>query len=107
MVVTTPNREFNQFFNLAPTELRDADHKFEYSAAQFRQWIDKHAPAAGSGYDVEVGGIKYPNPQRIVGQYKHKLEEFKEVSATHVAVFRRKRSQTAAKEAALESSGIM
>ena len=35
LIVTTPNIEFNKFFNMQPGQLRDADHKFEFNAAEF------------------------------------------------------------------------
>lgn len=35
LIVTTPNIEFNKFFNMQPGQLRDADHKFEFNSAEF------------------------------------------------------------------------
>ena len=73
VLVTTPNKEFNKFFNLREDEVRDPDHKFEYNTAQFEEWVRTHSSEL---YEVEVSGVKYPNPARILGQYKHKPEEF-------------------------------
>lgn len=69
IVITTPNKQFNKFFNMRDDEFRDPDHKFEMTAEEFSAYIESHC--ANAEYDYEVGGIEYPNPLRIVGQYKH------------------------------------
>nr|KAJ3421335.1 Small RNA 2'-O-methyltransferase [Polyrhizophydium stewartii] len=59
-VVTTPNAEFNvNFPNLGygtpDAVLRDADHRFEWTRAEFQEWA---AMCAGEfGYSVEFHGI--------------------------------------------------
>jgi hypothetical protein len=35
IIITTPNREFNKFFNMKAGEFRDLDHKFEFNPAEF------------------------------------------------------------------------
>jgi len=41
VVVTTPNREFNaKFEGMKPGEMRHADHRFEWSRAEFQSWVD-------------------------------------------------------------------
>src|SRR5690606_7937055 len=41
VVVTTPNREYNvRFENLKPGALRHADHRFEWSRAEFAEWVE-------------------------------------------------------------------
>lgn len=49
--VTTPNREYNPLFEGMKTgALRHADHRFEWTRAEFRSWAEK--VAAVHGYDV-------------------------------------------------------
>ncbi|KAI7824901.1 S-adenosyl-L-methionine-dependent methyltransferase [Kickxella alabastrina] len=60
VIVTTPNTEFNANFaglNYGTPEarLRDADHKFEWTRAQFEQWAD--AAAEAFAYNLEVRAI--------------------------------------------------
>ncbi len=41
VVLTTPNREYNaKFETMAPGQLRHADHRFEWTRAEFRAWVD-------------------------------------------------------------------
>lgn len=55
LFMTTPNREYNPLFDLAPGELREADHKFEWDRAKFQRWAQ--GVAARNGYHVRFGGI--------------------------------------------------
>ncbi|GAA5514220.1 ubiquinone biosynthesis O-methyltransferase, mitochondrial [Deinococcus carri] len=50
VVVTTPNREYNAVFG-ADAGMRHADHRFEWTRAEFRVW----AEAAASEYGYAVG----------------------------------------------------
>ena len=51
IVVTTPNREYNELFaGMAPGAMRHADHLFEWDRAEFGAW--SHAVAARHGYSV-------------------------------------------------------
>lgn len=51
VVVTTPNAEYNVKFETLPAgEFRHADHRFEWTRAQFQQWADRIA--AEFGYAV-------------------------------------------------------
>lgn len=44
VVVTTPNREYNaKFEGMTPGQLRHADHRFEWTRAEFRGWADSVA----------------------------------------------------------------
>ncbi|WP_378738535.1 3' terminal RNA ribose 2'-O-methyltransferase Hen1 [Nocardia brasiliensis] len=53
VVVTTPNAEFNgQFQRLAAGAFRHADHRFEWTRAEFAAWAD--AVAARNGYSVRL-----------------------------------------------------
>lgn len=38
LVLSTPNADYNPLYGLAPGRWRDADHKFEWSRAKFRDW---------------------------------------------------------------------
>jgi 3' terminal RNA ribose 2'-O-methyltransferase Hen1 len=41
VVVTTPNREYNAMFEgMASGQLRHADHRFEWTRAEFQDWVD-------------------------------------------------------------------
>ena len=61
LVMTTPNRDYNPLFGLAPGELRDPDHRFEWSQARFRQWAS--GVAKRNGYRVRFGGIGEADPE--------------------------------------------
>lgn len=60
LVLTTPNREYNPLFDLAPGELREPDHKFEWPRNRFRQWVQ--GVASRNGYEVRIGGIGNEHP---------------------------------------------
>jgi 3' terminal RNA ribose 2'-O-methyltransferase Hen1 len=56
VVVTTPNVEYNVLFEgLTPGTMRHADHRFEWTRAEFQQWAN--AVAGRRGYAVVVSGI--------------------------------------------------
>lgn len=56
VVVTTPNADYNVLFpTLSAGTFRHADHRFEWSRAEFRAWAE--AVAAAHGYAVEIGGV--------------------------------------------------
>jgi 3' terminal RNA ribose 2'-O-methyltransferase Hen1 len=55
LFMTTPNREYNPLFDLAPDEFREEDHKFEWDRAKFQRWA--RGIADRNGYDVRFGGI--------------------------------------------------
>ncbi|MBO1417786.1 3' terminal RNA ribose 2'-O-methyltransferase Hen1 [Streptomyces sp. FH025] len=53
VVVTTPNAEYNVRWDSLPAgSVRHADHRFEWSRAEFRGWADR--VAAAYGYSVEL-----------------------------------------------------
>lgn len=63
VVVTTPNGEYNALYPaLAAGEFRHADHRFEWSRAEFATWTQ--GIAARYGYTVEVAGIGAEDPER-------------------------------------------
>ena len=42
VVLTTPNQEYNQLFeSMEPGQLRHTDHRFEWTRAEFKEWVDK------------------------------------------------------------------
>jgi 3' terminal RNA ribose 2'-O-methyltransferase Hen1 len=56
VVVTTPNAEFNtRFPNLAAGKFRHADHRFEWSRAEFTDWCERVAQQFG--YKVVISGL--------------------------------------------------
>lgn len=61
VIVTTPNVEFNVLLGLAPGERRDADHRFEWSRAKFREWAA--GVARRCRFRVTVRGIGEPDAQ--------------------------------------------
>ncbi|MFE9580358.1 3' terminal RNA ribose 2'-O-methyltransferase Hen1 [Nocardia sp. NPDC006044] len=62
VVVTTPNAEFNvRFETLAADTFRHADHRFEWTRAEFTAWAD--GVAARHGYRVRFVPIGVPDPE--------------------------------------------
>lgn len=60
IVVTTPNREYNaRFPDLEPGAFRHADHRFEWTRAELKDWAG--AVAERFGYTVAIGGIGEPD----------------------------------------------
>jgi 3' terminal RNA ribose 2'-O-methyltransferase Hen1 len=55
LLMTTPNREYNPLFDLAPGEFREEDHKFEWDRPKFQRWA--RGVAQRNGYRVVFGGI--------------------------------------------------
>ena len=62
LVVTTPNVEYNvRFETLEPGRLRHADHRFEWTREQFREWAG--AAAARHGYAVRYLPVGPDDPE--------------------------------------------
>jgi 3' terminal RNA ribose 2'-O-methyltransferase Hen1 len=60
--VTTPNREYNaKFEGLPPGTLRHADHRFEWTRAEFEAWAN--AAASRFGYTVRFAPIGQLDPE--------------------------------------------
>jgi 3' terminal RNA ribose 2'-O-methyltransferase Hen1 len=56
VVVTTPNREYNaKFEGMKPGEMRHADHRFEWSRAEFAAWAERVASA--HAYSVRIAPL--------------------------------------------------
>jgi len=57
VVVTTPNREFNaKFEGMEPGQLRHADHRFEWTRAEFQAWVDGVSSRFGYAARIEPIG---------------------------------------------------
>ncbi len=56
VIVTTPNREFNVLYGMfAPGQLRHADHRFEWTRKEFKEWAER--VARDYGYNVSFDGV--------------------------------------------------
>lgn len=55
LFMTTPNKEYNPLFDLAPGEFREEDHKFEWDRIKFQRWA--RGVAERNRYQVRFGGI--------------------------------------------------
>lgn len=55
LYMTTPNSEYNPLFDLEPGEMREEDHKFEWTRTKFQQWA--RGVAQRNAYKVTFGGI--------------------------------------------------
>jgi len=48
VVITTPNREYNGKWETLPAgKFRHRDHRFEWTRAEFQEWANRVAAAAG------------------------------------------------------------
>ncbi|MET8832325.1 3' terminal RNA ribose 2'-O-methyltransferase Hen1 [Micromonospora sp. NPDC004540] len=62
VVVTTPNVEYNvRYEGLGAGRFRHADHRFEWTRAEFAAWVDR--VAAAHGYTATIGGIGDDDPE--------------------------------------------
>lgn len=55
VLITTPNREYNALYGLAPGELRHPHHRFEWDRPRFERWAA--GAARRNDYSVEFEGI--------------------------------------------------
>ncbi|MDQ1138066.1 3' terminal RNA ribose 2'-O-methyltransferase Hen1 [Microbacterium sp. SORGH_AS 1204] len=61
VVMTTPNAEYNALYpGLATGAFRHDDHRFEWTRAEFREWVD--AAAARHGYTAEYRPVGPEHP---------------------------------------------
>lgn len=44
IIITTPNKDFNQFYLFDEEEVRHIDHVFEFSENEFKEWISQNVP---------------------------------------------------------------
>ncbi|NED54137.1 3' terminal RNA ribose 2'-O-methyltransferase Hen1 [Micromonospora aurantiaca] len=62
VVVTTPNVEYNvRYEGLGPDRFRHADHRFEWTRAEFAAWVQR--VAAAHGYTAVLGGVGDDDPE--------------------------------------------
>ncbi|MEU3462809.1 3' terminal RNA ribose 2'-O-methyltransferase Hen1 [Streptomyces sp. NPDC006733] len=62
VIVTTPNSEYNVRWETLPAgHVRHADHRFEWSRAEFRAWAER--VAARHGYDVAYVPVGPDDPE--------------------------------------------
>ncbi|MFE9694182.1 3' terminal RNA ribose 2'-O-methyltransferase Hen1 [Micromonospora sp. NPDC005806] len=62
VVVTTPNVEYNvRYEGLGAGRFRHADHRFEWTRAEFATWVER--VAAAHGYLAVIGGIGDDDPE--------------------------------------------
>ncbi|MDP1510031.1 3' terminal RNA ribose 2'-O-methyltransferase Hen1 [Paenibacillus sp. CMAA1739] len=79
LIVTTPNREYNEVYRMDQQELRHSDHRFEWSRNEFRerceQWIEE-APysLALEGIGEEVEGFGQPTQMAVFTRTKELKE---------------------------------
>jgi hypothetical protein len=62
VVVTTPNQEFNERFGMAPGQMREPGHHFEWSRQRLRAWAQ--GVAQRQGYGLDIVGIGEVDPHR-------------------------------------------
>lgn len=55
VLITTPNREYNPLYGLAPGALRHPEHRFEWTRAKFRAWAQ--GVAARNRYAARFQGV--------------------------------------------------
>lgn len=55
VVMTTPNREYNELYGLAEGQLRHPDHRFEWTRSRFQSWAT--GVGGRNGYNVEFGAV--------------------------------------------------
>jgi hypothetical protein len=61
-VVTTPNAEYNvRYEGLGAGRFRHADHRFEWTRAEFAGWVDRVTVA--HGYTATIGGVGDDDPE--------------------------------------------
>ncbi|MDE0584686.1 3' terminal RNA ribose 2'-O-methyltransferase Hen1 [Planococcus sp. A6] len=61
LIVTTPNREYNEVYDM-DDHFRHADHRFEWTRQEFRNWCKK-INYAGL-YEIEFAGIGEEDPEQ-------------------------------------------
>ena len=62
VVVTTPNVEYNvRYEGLGPGRFRHADHRFEWTRAEFAAWVVR--VAAAHSYTAALGGVGDDDPE--------------------------------------------
>ena len=60
VAITTPNVEYNGLLGMAPGQLREPGHRFEWPRSRFRAWAS--GVASRRGYAVQMAGIGPEDP---------------------------------------------
>lgn len=60
VIISTPNREYNELLGVPPRRLRHPDHRFEWDRARFRGWAG--GVATRNGYVVACDDIAGDHP---------------------------------------------
>ena len=61
VIVTTPNREFNVLYRrFVPGKFRHADHRFEWTRKEFKDWAERVAKEYG--YKIAFDGVGAEDP---------------------------------------------
>lgn len=55
VIITTPNGDYNKVFGFAPGEFRHADHRFEWTLAECRAWVN--GVTSAYPYDAEISPV--------------------------------------------------
>ncbi len=55
VIVTTPDRSYNERYGMAEDELRHRDHRFEWNGEEFRDWCRRVGERYG--YSVQYRGV--------------------------------------------------
>lgn len=61
VIVTTPNREYNAIFEDGGEGMRHADHRFEWTRAEFEAWATAAAQAHGFTFTLHGLGDTHPD----------------------------------------------
>ncbi|MNG23309.1 hypothetical protein D3C84_1078970 [compost metagenome] len=55
LIITTPNKEYNEVYEMDQEEMRHGDHRFEWSREAFAAWCSRWTEAYN--YSVRLSGI--------------------------------------------------
>ncbi|MBY3433542.1 3' terminal RNA ribose 2'-O-methyltransferase Hen1 [Rhizobium laguerreae] len=71
VIITTPNGDYNKVFGFLPGEFRHADHRFEWTRSECKEWVDD--VAAAYGYDAEITpvGGRSADAEEAYGEVSH------------------------------------
>jgi 3' terminal RNA ribose 2'-O-methyltransferase Hen1 len=61
VIITTPNGDYNKVFGFKPGEFRHGDHRFEWTRAECRAWVD--SITAAYDYEAEITPVGGRNPE--------------------------------------------
>lgn len=53
LIVTTPNADFNKFYDMDPTNKRHADHHWEMSDSEFTSWLQQFTPTLKRATNIQ------------------------------------------------------